>query len=230
MTTKKTYLMFISRIAIIVGVLLITIVIAIEAYNYPWGTIFSFKQAYTDMHEPAPIAFKGQDANSILVEKASTNSDNSTDNIEFDNTLPGNTKENTYIPSYLKLGVIKIPQIKLAQHVLEGTNRQLEYGVGHILGTADLGAEGNCVLTGHNSSFFRYLNKLSIDDLIYLETVSTRYTYKLYDSFIVKPTETWVLDDIDSEISTLTLITCTSYSLETNRLILRARLVETNDR
>lgn len=229
MKKNNQFLKIIATLIIVAGIILIVAVIAIEAYNYPWGTIFTNEIEQTEMKDPSPIVFKGEDINSVLLDKTEAISNNSFENEKSDEVLPGNVIETSYTPSYLKLGVIKIPKINVSQFILEGTERQLNYGVGHVVGTADLGAQGNIALTGHNSSSFRYLKRLSVDDLIYLETDSDQYTYIVYDSFIVEPDEMWVLDNIEKEKYSLTLITCTSYALETNRLIVRARLVSIND-
>ena len=52
-------------------------------------------------------------------------------------------------------------------------------------------------------------------------------TYEVYDKLEVMNTETWVLDPIEDE-TTLSLLTC-KYSSWTNpwRLIVRARLIDT---
>lgn len=112
--------------------------------------------------------------------------------------------------------------------MLEGTQGQLHYGVGHVTGTAPAGKEGNCALAGHNTTSFKYLSKLSKDDKVFLISNNTTYTYSVYQSFTVLPTNLDVLKDVDGENAVLTLITCTPYLTGTHRLIVRARLTAVN--
>lgn len=109
----------------------------------------------------------------------------------------------------------------------------LRNGVVHYPGTALPGQQGNVVIFGHSSGqwwapgdykfVFTLLDKLKIEDLIYIDYQGTRYIYRVYDSVVVKPTDLSVLNQGSKNI--LTLITCTPVGSSTNRLIIRAQQI-----
>ncbi len=109
----------------------------------------------------------------------------------------------------------------------------LHSGVVHYPDTALPGQTGNVVIFGHSSGqwwapgnykfVFTLLDKLQSQDLIFLDYQGTRYIYRVYDSFVVKPTDLSVLNQGSKNI--LTLITCTPVGTSTNRLIVRAQQV-----
>lgn len=210
-----------SRILIYSGLLIIVITVISEAYHYPWATLFGgVPQSDSSLPDPPPIIWENGDHEGNL----SSTSGNSTPAI-----LPGQTDSKNTIPTqYTELGIIKIPKLNLAQHILEGTEKQLHYGVGHVIGTSNIGKKGNCAIAGHNTTSFRYLDKLNTGDKIFLKTNKGVFTYSIFRIFTVLPTDTYVLNHIDGEDSALTLITCTPYLTGTHRLIVQARL--TNSR
>lgn len=125
---------------------------------------------------------------------------------------------------------MNIPKIDLEVAISEGvTMKNLNYSVSHYANTAGLGEKGNCCIAGHRSysynQFFNRLNEINKDDYIYIETTKNKFTYKVYDVFVVEPTEVWVLDY--SEHCEITLITCTPIRAATHRLIIKGKLVET---
>lgn len=218
-----------SRTLIIFGVVLIAAALILEGQRYPWGTLFKVSQEESSLADPAPIILKGADADSILEEYTGEEpSDPAEDTMVNNNVLPGTETEAQAAPVYVRLGVIKIPKLRISQHILEGTERQLHYGIGHVPGTDEIGAFGNCALAGHRFASFRYLNKLTAGDNIVLKTGDNTYTYSVFESFEVLPEETWVLSDIEGEERSLTLITCTPYLVSSHRLIVRARLTTVN--
>lgn len=128
------------------------------------------------------------------------------------------------------IGILNIPKIDLEVAISEGvTMKNLNYSVSHYANTAGLGEKGNCCIAGHRSysynQFFNRLNEINKDDYIYIETTKNKFTYKVYDVFVVEPTEVWVLDY--SEHCEITLITCTPIRAATHRLIIKGKLVET---
>lgn len=134
--------------------------------------------------------------------------------------------ENTYKNC---IGILSIPIIDLEVAISnEVTMNNLKYSVSHYLDTAGLGEKGNCCIAGHRSysynEFFNRLNEVNTDDYIYVENAKNKFTYKVYDIFIVEPTEVGVLDP--SENHEITLITCTPIRTATYRLIIKGKLVE----
>jgi sortase A len=87
---------------------------------------------------------------------------------------------------------------------------ELSNGVVHYKGTAQAGETGNVFFSGHSSDFiwakgdyknvFALLDKLVAGDIITITQNNKTYTYKVNNAFIVKPTETKVLEPTPSPI------------------------------
>lgn len=123
-------------------------------------------------------------------------------------------------------GIIEIPKINVKSAILEGTDdKALKYAVGHYPKLGKLG-EGNYVLLGHRNyvygHFFRNLDDLTKGDEVIITKGSDTYTYVVFESFVVKPDEVWVLEQTKEPI--ITMITCTPIGTYTDRLIVRAAL------
>ena len=218
-----------AYVLIFAGIALIAVTICIEAYRYPWGTLFGSSGNESSLPDPTPIVLTGEDANSVLENANDAPAESPSDDGHGEpSVLPGDESADAPSSVYVQLGIIKIPVLNVSQNVLEGTQRQMRYGVGHVTGTDVIGAKGNCAIAGHNTTSFRYLDKLQTGDSVVLEVNGNIYTYSVYDSFAVLPDETWVLNDIDGEDYALTLITCTPYLVSSHRLIVRARLADIN--
>lgn len=139
---------------------------------------------------------------------------------------------NTVVASQFKLegntlGIIVIPKIDLKASIGEGVDMEtLKYTLGHFPGTSAPGEKGNCCIAGHRSytysQYFNRLDELKSGDEVIITTTKGTYTYIVYDSFIVDPSHTEVLNT--SKDSELTLVTCTPVRISTNRLIIKAKL------
>jgi sortase A len=104
-------------------------------------------------------------------------------------------------------GRIEISRIGLGAMILEGTDgATLRRAVGHISGTARPGQLGNLALAAHRDTFFRPLRNIRRDDVITLATYDGSYSYQVDSTMVVKPEDTYVLDDSGEAI--LTLVTC----------------------
>ena len=105
------------------------------------------------------------------------------------------------------LGVLKIPKIHLEVPILEGTDDPaLDYGLGHVEGTALPGEAGNVALAGHRDGFFRGLKDIAVGDTMELETVRGSEAFVVENIWLVTPKDVWVLDPTPKE--TITLVTC----------------------
>jgi LPXTG-site transpeptidase (sortase) family protein len=214
---------------ILLGAALIILAVAAEAFQFPWETVFGASQSLSSMPDPAPIVLQGEDSNSTLADGEEVTQENEqTDESAAPTELPGNKAAGEPQSVYVKLGIMKIPKLNVSQYILEGTARQLRYGVGHVVGTKGIGESGNCAIAGHNTSPFHYLYMLEAGDYVAIEANGNTYTYTVYNSFKVLPDEIWVLSDVPDETYTLTLITCTPYIVSSHRLIVRARLTDIN--
>lgn len=124
---------------------------------------------------------------------------------------------------------IVIPSIDVDAPIVMGDGwEQLKQGVGQRIGTADPGENGNLVLSAHNDIFgqiFRNLDKLQAGDEIIVYTNVRAYTYVLeQEPFIVEPTFVQVLEPTSN--ASLTLVSCYPYLVDTERIIVKASLVE----
>jgi sortase A len=91
--------------------------------------------------------------------------------------------------------------------ILEGTTSQaLGVGVGHIVGTAFPGKQGNIGIAGHRDTYFRALKNIHIGDEIQIQTATGLSRYKVDKVKIVAPDDIGVL--APSAASAITLVTC----------------------
>jgi sortase A len=110
----------------------------------------------------------------------------------------------------------------------------LERGVVHYITTPNPGEKGNSVIFGHSSSnilnkgkykfAFILLKSLDKEDTFIIQKDGKRYVYKVYNKFVVSPTDLSVLGPND-KTATMTLITCDPPGTSTNRLIIQAEQI-----
>lgn len=124
---------------------------------------------------------------------------------------------------------IQIPAIGVDSTIVADAYNweQLKKGVGHHIGSAQPGQNGNMVLAAHNDIYgaiFRYLDQLSPGDEIIVSTELTSYTYVVNDIQVVDPIDgLWVMDQTDH--AQVTLISCYPYQINTERIVVFADLV-----
>jgi sortase A len=105
------------------------------------------------------------------------------------------------------LAVLRVDKIHLEVPVLDGTDDLiLNRGVGHIVGTARLGTNGNVGIAGHRDGFFRGLKDIGIGDTMDLLMPSRTETYIVESIQIVDPKNVSVLQS--TNVPSLTLVTC----------------------
>ena len=125
------------------------------------------------------------------------------------------------------LGRIEIGRLNLSAMVREGVDaKTLSTSVGHVPSTPLPGHAGNFALAAHRDTLFRALKDIRRDDLITFESQNRTYTYRVYHTLIVKPTDVGVLQSDGHD--TLTLITCYPFyyiGSAPERFIVQARLV-----
>ncbi|MBI4728769.1 MAG: class E sortase [Acidobacteria bacterium] len=134
---------------------------------------------------------------------------------------------------------IRIPRLRVSVIVVEGVSWQaLKAGAGHYPGTALPGEPGNVAIAGHRTGFgqpFRHLERMRPGDRVILETPFGVYTYE-----VVPPFEShgnpWLTGAKDFGViqptvePSLTLTTCDPPGTSRNRLIVRARLIQSRSR
>lgn len=127
---------------------------------------------------------------------------------------------------------IQIPAIDVDSVIVQGDDwEQLKKGVGHHIGSAQPGQNGNLVLSAHNDIFgeiFRHLDKLAPGDEVIVSTEVRSYTYVIRKIDVVEPTDVWVM--APTEHASATLISCYPYRVNTHRIIVFADLVTEEDR
>ncbi|NOZ96070.1 MAG: class GN sortase [Acidobacteria bacterium] len=103
---------------------------------------------------------------------------------------------------------LRAPRLGVDEIVLAGASgRTMAFGPGHLDGSAPVGAEGNCVLTGHRDTHFAFLERLRPGDALVVEIPSGK-------AVCYTVTRTMVLDENDVEVMgespgrLLTLLTC----------------------
>ncbi|MDO8498943.1 MAG: sortase [bacterium] len=111
----------------------------------------------------------------------------------------------------------------------------LSQGVAHAKGTSYPGQKGNIYLFSHSTdapwnivrfnAIFFLLGKLEPEDRVIMFYQGRRYDYIVFDKRVVPPSETKYLTDKYDQ-SVLTLQTCDPPGTILNRLIIRAKLVE----
>jgi len=124
--------------------------------------------------------------------------------------------------------ILRIPSIDSENVVTEGTSKEaLKAALGHESDTVLPGELGNCVIAGHRNytfgKFFNRLEEVEIGDMIYIDTPTDTYSYRVYEIKTVKPEDVEILENTDKEI--LTLYTCTPIYIATHRLVVIAERV-----
>lgn len=122
------------------------------------------------------------------------------------------------------IGRIEIPRLGVSAVIRAGVDaRTLRLAVGYIPGTALPGHSGNTGLAGHRDTFFRKLRDIRTFDEIRIVTPAGTVSYEVERTRIVKPEDTWVLDD--TSIPSVTLVTCYPFTYvgsAPDRFIVRA--------
>jgi len=105
------------------------------------------------------------------------------------------------------LALLKIEKLDIQVPVYNGADDfNLNRGVGRIIGTAPIDAEGNLGIAGHRDGFFRGLKDVAVGDRIDLQTANGEVAYSVSSILIVDPADVSVLDPTDEQ--TITLVTC----------------------
>jgi sortase A len=121
---------------------------------------------------------------------------------------------------------LQVPRLKVDAPVVQGDGwEQLKKGVGQHIGSANPGQGGNVVLTAHNDVYgelFRYLDQLQPGDNIIVYTQQRQYLYVVERTVIVEPTAVEVMASTGSP--TVTLISCYPYLVDSQRIVVFARL------
>jgi len=149
----------------------------------------------------------------------------------FKNFNPSSSQKNQVdTPSY----TISIPKIKIEEATVSTVDTDLEKHLVNYQGTSIPGKNGNAVIFGHSTlpqlfnatdykTIFANVYKLKNGDNIYAMLNGVRYTYKIFKTVVVDPTDSSALVQ-DYDNSYLTLVTCTPPGTIWKRLVIKSRL------
>lgn len=134
------------------------------------------------------------------------------------------------------MGYITIPKISVELPIYHGTDEGvLQVAAGHLEGSSlPVGGAGtHAVISAHrglpSAKLFTNLDELEVGDRFTITVLNRVLTYEVDQISIVLPTE------IDQLLPTegmdyVTLMTCTPYGINSHRLLVRGRRIETPDK
>lgn len=133
------------------------------------------------------------------------------------------------------IGYIDIPKINVYLPIYHGTtDKILAKGAGHLQNTSlPVGGEStHSVISAHTAypgeTFFDYLTDMQEGDEFYVHVLDRVLKYEVDSIKVVLPEETDDLRVIRGE-DHVTLLTCTPYSVNTHRLLVRGKRVAYDD-
>ena len=133
------------------------------------------------------------------------------------------------------MGYIEIPTINISLPVYHGTeDAVLQIAVGHLeWSSLPVGGEDtHCVLSGHrglpSAKLFTNLDKLVVGDKFVMRVLDEVLTYEVDQILIVEPTDVSTLI-IEAGKDLCTLVTCTPYGFNSQRLLVRGHRIENQE-
>jgi sortase A len=124
------------------------------------------------------------------------------------------------------LAVLSIPRLQITAPVFDGTDDlTLDRGLGRIMGTGELGQDGNVGIAGHRDGFFRGLKDIVPGDAIEIVTSRMEKLYIVDRTNVVQPGDIRVLER--GNVAEITLVTCYPFyyvGSAPSRFIVRASL------
>lgn len=133
------------------------------------------------------------------------------------------------------IGYIDIPKINVYLPIYHGTAEDiLAKGAGHLQNTSlPIGGEStHSVISAHTAypgeTFFDYLTDMEEGDEFYIHVLDRVLKYEVDSIKVVLPEETDDLRVVKGK-DYITLLTCTPYSVNTHRLLVRGKRVEYDD-
>ena len=131
------------------------------------------------------------------------------------------------------MGYITISKIGVELPIYHGTSDGgLQVAAGHLEGSSlPVGGAGtHAVISAHrglpSAKLFTNLDELEVGDTFTITVLDRVLTYEVDQISIVLPTETDLLQPVEGK-DYVTLMTCTPYGINTHRLLVRGRRIET---
>ena len=133
------------------------------------------------------------------------------------------------------IGYIDVPKINVMLPINHSTSEEvLAHSAGHLQNTSmPIGGEStHAVISAHSAfpgqTFFDYLTEIKVGDEFYVRVLNRVLKYEVDQIKTVLPEETDDLRIVRGE-DHVTLVTCTPYSVNTHRLLVRGKRVEFDD-
>lgn len=133
------------------------------------------------------------------------------------------------------MGYIEIEKIQCSLPIYHGTDSAvLQIAIGHMEGSSlPVGGEGtHCVLSGHrglpSAKLFTDIDQLEEGDTFVIRVLDETLTYEVDQIRIVLPDAVDLLDFEEGQ-DYCTLVTCTPYGVNTHRLLVRGRRIESEN-
>ena len=130
------------------------------------------------------------------------------------------------------MGYITVPKISQELPVYHGTSDGvLSVAVGHLQGTSlPVGGEStHCVVSAHRglptAVLFTHLDRMEIGDVFYFTILDRTITYEVDQIRIVEPDDSSLIQIKDGK-DYCTLLTCTPYGINTQRLLVRGHQID----
>jgi len=133
------------------------------------------------------------------------------------------------------MGYLEIPKINIKLAIYHGVGEKaLEEGCGHVEGTSlPIGGKStHSVLAAHrglpSAKLFTDLDQMEKGDIFYIHVLDKTLAYKVDQILVVDPDQTEALAIEDGQ-DYVTLLTCTPYAVNTQRLLVRGVRTEYNE-
>lgn len=130
------------------------------------------------------------------------------------------------------MGYITVPKISQELPLYHGTSEAvLANACGHMQGSSlPVGGEGtHSVLSAHRglptATLFTYLDRMEVGDTFTITILNRTLTYEVDQIRIVQPEDTSLLQAVPGK-DYCTLLTCTPYGINTERLLVRGHQVD----
>ncbi|WEV63901.1 class C sortase [Bifidobacterium sp. ESL0732] len=124
------------------------------------------------------------------------------------------------------MGTIRIPKVSVNLPIYHGTSDDvLLKGVGHLYGTSlPVGGKStNAVLSGHRglstALLFTRIDELRRGDVFYVQTLNRTMGYRVVGIHVIDPSDTYLYKVVPGR-DLMTLMTCTPYGVNTQRLVI----------
>ncbi|NLO45013.1 MAG: class C sortase [Clostridiales bacterium] len=131
------------------------------------------------------------------------------------------------------MGYIEIKKLDVRLPILHGTSdKVLQHNAGYLEGSSlPVGGDGtHSVITAHrglpSAKLFTNLDRLEIGDTFQIIVLKEILTYEVEDISIVLPINVSELEIVPGK-DYVTLLTCTPYAVNTHRLLVRGKRIET---